>query len=224
MKKQSLIIIGAGACGLMAAKELAKYFDITVLEGSERIGGRINSIQIQNEIIEAGAEFIHGNLPLTFKLLKEAGIKAVPVKGKFYRKENNRFTEQQDMLKGWDKLLRKMKAIKEDTSMRLFLEMHYPGEDNDTFRKMVTSYTEGFDIADPVTASVKALYLEWSSEDQQTYRIDQGYGSLVDHLQQQSEKYGCNILTGKKVKEINGKRKNVTVVQVQEINSLLINC
>src|SRR5262245_44670131 len=89
MGKQTVIIVGAGASGLMAALELADKFMVIVLEANKRIGGRIHTVKsTQSSLcVEAGAEFIHGNLPVTFNLLKQAGINYVETEGKFYRKE-----------------------------------------------------------------------------------------------------------------------------------------
>ena len=66
------VIIGAGAAGLMAAKELARNGrQVTILEARDRIGGRIYS---ENDPslpvpIEYGPEFIHGRPESTLKLL-----------------------------------------------------------------------------------------------------------------------------------------------------------
>ena len=41
MKKKTVIIIGAGAAGLMAALELSAHCEVLVLEAAGRLGGRI---------------------------------------------------------------------------------------------------------------------------------------------------------------------------------------
>lgn len=41
MKKEKLIIIGAGLCGLQTAFLLQDYYDITILEARDRMGGRV---------------------------------------------------------------------------------------------------------------------------------------------------------------------------------------
>ena len=94
MITQSIVIVGAGAAGLIAANKLSATFNITVLEARDRIGGRINTLTIQDQIIEGGAEFIHGNLPVTLQLLKDAQINYVAVKGEMYRKKNGGFVIQ----------------------------------------------------------------------------------------------------------------------------------
>lgn len=73
-----VIIIGAGAAGLMAARKLSGVgHAVCILEARNRIGGRIHTITDVNLATpaEGGAEFIHGNLAVTLKLLEEAGMK-----------------------------------------------------------------------------------------------------------------------------------------------------
>ncbi|RYX84635.1 FAD-dependent oxidoreductase, partial [bacterium] len=72
------IIIGAGAAGLLAARELTQANQkVILLEARNRIGGRCYTFlgQDSTEPVELGAEFVHGELPLTLKLLKEAQLK-----------------------------------------------------------------------------------------------------------------------------------------------------
>ena len=88
MKGRSVIIIGAGAAGLMAAKQLSAFAQVTVLEAKDRPGGRIHTFNMESDIIEAGAEFIHGVMPLTMDLLKNAGVTYSKVTGAMYRKRN----------------------------------------------------------------------------------------------------------------------------------------
>lgn len=65
-KKPKIVIIGAGMAGLTAANKLytapgsQDLFDITVVEGGRRIGGRINTAEFMGERIEMGATWIHG--------------------------------------------------------------------------------------------------------------------------------------------------------------------
>ena len=68
MKNYDVIIIGAGAAGISAAHALChKGKKVLVLEARSRVGGRIHSIDDAAfpQPVEAGAEFIHGKLPVT---------------------------------------------------------------------------------------------------------------------------------------------------------------
>ena len=62
-----VVIVGAGAAGISAAQKLLeKGVDVTVLEASEQIGGRIFSINLEDGLapghkgwVEAGAQYIY---------------------------------------------------------------------------------------------------------------------------------------------------------------------
>ena len=67
MDKKEVLIIGAGISGLVAARVLRHAgLDVEIIEGRERIGGRILSIHQPGVTIEAGPEFIHGILKKPF--------------------------------------------------------------------------------------------------------------------------------------------------------------
>lgn len=60
-KGESVIIVGAGMAGLAAARDLrAKGYTVLVLEGRDRIGGRIRSDRSLGPTIDLGASWIHG--------------------------------------------------------------------------------------------------------------------------------------------------------------------
>src|SRR3954469_16675339 len=72
---KSVVIIGAGAAGLTCAADLAcSGFAVTLLEGRDRIGGRIFSQPVQGlgAAVELGAEFIHGEAPQILEPMKLA--------------------------------------------------------------------------------------------------------------------------------------------------------
>ena len=213
--KHSIIIVGAGASGLLAAKQLASKFEVTVLEATNRVGGRIHTIIDGENIIEAGAEFIHGKLPLTFRLLKKAGLDYQPVSGEFYRKENGTLQVEQDMIPGWDELLKQMKKQKEDTDLNSFLDKRFPGDKFDDLCSFAKSYAEGFDLADPGKASVKALYREWRAESTRNYRIPAGYSALLSHLEKQIVKKGGKIIPDSTVRSIHWQKGKVEAVTVR---------
>ncbi|KAL3535618.1 hypothetical protein ACH5RR_004079 [Cinchona calisaya] len=65
-KKPRIVIIGAGMAGITAANKLYKsagskdLFELCVVEGGTRIGGRINTSEFCGDRIEMGATWIHG--------------------------------------------------------------------------------------------------------------------------------------------------------------------
>ncbi|XP_053746381.1 spermine oxidase isoform X1 [Panthera pardus] len=58
-----VVVIGAGLAGLAAAKALLEqgFTDVTVLEASTCIGGRVQSVKIGHATFELGATWIHGS-------------------------------------------------------------------------------------------------------------------------------------------------------------------
>uniref|UniRef100_A0A182W0U2 Amine oxidase domain-containing protein n=1 Tax=Anopheles minimus TaxID=112268 RepID=A0A182W0U2_9DIPT len=76
-RKHKVIIVGAGMAGLSSANHLTKNgcTDFLILEGRNRVGGRIVSIDMGSQKIELGANWIHGVLgnPM-FELAMQHGL------------------------------------------------------------------------------------------------------------------------------------------------------
>ena len=73
-------VVGAGAAGLIAARELARGGrSVVLLEARDRIGGRLFNIADPRALapIELGAEFVHGRPDVTYALLRETGATVV---------------------------------------------------------------------------------------------------------------------------------------------------
>ncbi len=70
-----MIVIGAGASGLVAAYWLMdEGYDVTILEARDRVGGRAwSSYALAPYPIELGAEFVHGSEVATWDLLEDVG-------------------------------------------------------------------------------------------------------------------------------------------------------
>lgn len=211
----SIIIIGAGAAGLMAAKELsAKAYNVTVLEANNRLGGRIWTIHDDSFIkpVEAGAEFVHGNLKLTQQLLNEAHIAYSATKGKTMHVENGKKIKQDDFFNDWDKLIEKMYELKEDITVGDFLNQNFFDEKYKSLRQSAQAFAEGFDLADIDKASLFALRDEWAHEGGKQYRVVGGYLQLINYLSHISKKKGCTIETNCIAKKVYWKRNEVKII------------
>lgn len=210
-----ILVIGAGASGLMAAWQLAKAGKrVKVLEAADRAGGRIHTIPAVSGsgIIELGAEFVHGNLPVTQQLLKEAELSFHQVGGSMWREKDNQLVQEEQFIPAWDALAEKMEALQEDMPLADFLHMHFSGDEYEELRIGVMNYAAGYDTANPATASTLALRNEWLEEEEAPqYRVDKGYGSLISYLMQQLEAAKAEVLFNCCVKEIHWQPQRVTV-------------
>ena len=65
--RTNFLVVGAGAAGLMAARELARAGKrVTIVEARERCGGRIYPLSAEafGYPAEGGPEFVHGAAPV----------------------------------------------------------------------------------------------------------------------------------------------------------------
>uniref|UniRef100_A0A182S6F0 Amine oxidase domain-containing protein n=1 Tax=Anopheles maculatus TaxID=74869 RepID=A0A182S6F0_9DIPT len=69
-----IIVIGAGAAGIATASRLYQrgLKNVTLLEASNRIGGRINTIPFAGGVVELGAQWCHGEVDnIVYEMVKE---------------------------------------------------------------------------------------------------------------------------------------------------------
>jgi len=192
----AVIVIGGGAAGLMTAYELSKHkIPVTILEAKKRLGGRIHTLSDTSfsQPVEAGAEFIHGDLPLTISLLKEAGITYHEVNDTMFRLEKGKLEKEDDFAEHWGMLITTMEQLNKDMTLRDFLNKYFSDDKYAQLRESVKAFAGGFDLADISTASTKALCREWSKEIGTQYRIDGGYKKLVDYLETYCRDNNCVI-------------------------------
>lgn len=97
LRNPCIVVVGAGVAGLSAAKKLKEYGfnDVTVLEASEKVGGRVASATLGNACVDTGAQYIHGASEKNpvYCLLKKSGLLSqVPDMGTeaFYSNKGNK--------------------------------------------------------------------------------------------------------------------------------------
>ena len=218
MQTTDVLIIGAGAAGLMAAYRLSESGKkVIVLEARNRTGGRIHTISHESffKHAELGAEFIHGNLPVTLNLLKEANIKYSAASGEMVRYDKGKFINHEGFIENWDLLLKKLNELEQDTDIANFLQTHFPGEEYIGLRDGVSKYVAGYDTADPNKASAFALRNEWNNEDDNAqHRLDDGYCSMITYLANKCKENGGSVYLNSAVTQIDWKQALVKVTIV----------
>jgi monoamine oxidase len=81
-----VVVVGAGFAGLTAARELTlRGYDVVVLEGRDRVGGRSATTMIADTPVDLGATFVGPTQDAVLALAKELGCETVPT----YRRGKN---------------------------------------------------------------------------------------------------------------------------------------
>lgn len=208
-----VVVIGAGAAGLMAAWELVQTGkNVAVIEARDRIGGRIFTIYDKNFSlpIEAGAEFVHGDLPLTKLLLKKADIAYPKVEGDIWRKEKNGL-HKSDFIEDYRDLNKKFKELTSDISVAEFINQYLQNPEYEELKKSLRSYVEGYYAADLARASTFALRDELQNSSDEQYRVESGYKTLVDFMHSEFLQKGGTLYLSSPVTAINWQDDNIEV-------------
>ncbi|MEJ7767215.1 MAG: NAD(P)/FAD-dependent oxidoreductase [Chitinophagaceae bacterium] len=215
MQEADIIVVGAGACGLMAARMLSKAGKrVAILEARDRTGGRIHTVDNHtfSTPTESGAEFIHGELPVTIGLLKEAGIKYHAIEGELWRHDAGSFMQEENFVEGRELLILRLQELKEDTTVAAFLDQFFSDEKFASLRNSVKGYVEGYDAADTTKASAFAFRDEWSADEiSEQFRPNGGYHHLVQFMENDCRQSGCAIHLSSVVKEIRWQPGQVVV-------------
>jgi monoamine oxidase len=195
-----IVVIGAGAAGLMAARELGRAGKkVTVLEARDRCGGRIDPLSSTGfgYPAEGGAEFVHGEAPVTRALLREAGLSLLPIEGKRQTVMDGKLSTGDSLGQDEAQLHTALKELKDDLTVAEFLRRHFAGAEYGRLRRSIERMVEGYDAADPERASTMALRDEWmDGEHSAQVRIAGGYGCLIDFLGAECRGHGARIQFG----------------------------
>jgi monoamine oxidase len=197
LRSEHIIIIGAGAAGLMAARELARAGKrVTILEAQHRCGGRIYPLPAADfgYPAEGGAEFIHGEARVTRTLLREAGLSELPVEGKSWNVKNGAFSRDDAPNPHTERLHKALAGLKADLPIAEFLAQHFGAPEYSSLRASILRMVEGYDAADPARASTLALRDEWMDGGSgRQARVAGGYGALIDFLAAECLRHGAAI-------------------------------
>lgn len=217
-----VLIVGAGAAGLMAARELSRAGKkILILEARDRIGGRIYPLS-EAEFgypAQGGAEFVHGDAPITNNLGKDIGLTFTHGVEWWDVRDTEEpvlisHASHLDKVTPNDHLIiEKLKELTDDIPVTDFLEKYFPGGEHRELRYITQERIKGYDAADPKRASAFALREEMTDKSAwRQHNIKEGYGKLLDYFASECHKYGVAIELGKKVETVDWGGKNIQII------------
>ncbi|MFL5320334.1 MAG: flavin monoamine oxidase family protein [Myxococcaceae bacterium] len=177
-----VLVIGAGAAGLAAARELVrKGLRVLVLDAMGRVGGRVHT-SIHRPLgipVELGAEFVHGRPKRLLKELKSARAKVREIKGEHLQLRGGGKVKPAD--ETFEEALGKLAdAGPEDrTAAKYFREVKLPKPT----MEMLQHYVEGFYGARASEVSVASLaHAEQASakiDGERIHRVMHGYDGFL---------------------------------------------
>ena len=181
-----VLILGAGAAGLAAARRLCGTYNVLILEGRQRIGGRIlTHRELTRPPVDLGPEFIHGRPKETFDLLDEAGLIAVDIP---FRQSDATDEPVHDDEAEWDEvdeLLERMNRAEHEPDQS-FADWLAKQNASPAVKKRAIAYIEGFNASRHDRIGVHGL-IESNREEEATqaerqHRLVGGYDQLIEAL------------------------------------------
>ena len=219
------IIIGAGAAGLAAARELSgRGLDILLLEARDRIGGRVETLHLPDlaQPIELGAEFIHGDPQSTFAVVDAAALPVCELPDTHWWSTDGRWEEVRDFWGEIAKLRAQIRPRKHDISFDAWMRARkgLPAR----LREMACGFVEGYHAAH--AERISALVLKTADgeqeEENRQYRLPNGYDGVIEALRGGIHDERCELRLGTPVTSIQWSKGSVRVNGTHRAKALLL--
>jgi monoamine oxidase len=185
-----VLVLGAGVSGLAAAARLAQAgCTVRVLEGRDRVGGRILTRRDGGwpVPVDLGAEFVQGRIPALLKLAHQMGLPAVELLGSPWQARAGQLVSADEFFPQVDKIMSRLPEIRadEDESFEQFLARRASDSPAESIT-LARSWIESYDAAYPDRVSVRFLLRERKAENKidgdRSFRVVTGYDGIPQAL------------------------------------------
>lgn len=220
-KRIDVLVLGAGAAGLAAARDLSQAgLRVTVLEARPRVGGRVLTVHDSRAPVplELGAEFVHGEAPETLSVARAAGLAVIELPDVHEIVTAGRFKPMSDFWETVDRmnrdLAKRVAARGKDFPVSEYLESKRL---SGVGRGMLRGFVEGFYAARPERLSAKSLAAEASSDDDESsvegkqFRIGNGGDAVMKWLRDGLDPERCEVRLSTVAQAVRWKRGGASV-------------
>lgn len=208
---KSIAVVGAGVAGLVAAVRLQEAgCAVTLLEASDRVGGRVQTDIVNGMPVELGAEFIHGKPPDLLSLLDELRLSHFQLEGSDVSSSSAGDLHADD--DGADEspfdVLEQMSFWsdahpEQDVSFAEFCGMQQLAAEQVAAAR---GYVEGFNAADADRISVRSLAIQQRAEDEiegdAVGHVRGGYQHLPEALAERFVRAGGTLRLNSRVEVV----------------------
>jgi len=191
---RSVVVLGAGAAGLQAARALVGAgLRVLVLEARPRWGGRVDTRRDPRLgiVIEGGAEFVHGRPPRMLRLAREDGVRLREIDGRVVALDRGRFRPADRAFEEMEALLEVGESEGPFSDVLDGPEARRAGR---LERELARGFVTGYYLADPRRQSRAALRAMSEAEEEieadRAFRAVDGQAALLAPLVRAVERGG----------------------------------
>jgi monoamine oxidase len=209
MSDCDVVIIGAGAAGLAAARELSHAgVRVICLEARDRVGGRILTVADSRTpvAVELGAEFVHGKPAEIFDLAERSGLELYGTGGRPVSLMEGGDDPEEDGFAVIEDMARAASEEHDETFQSFLDRSNYSAGQ----KHAAAAFVEGFNAARREVIGIASLAKDQQASDQiegdRSFRMREGYHSLTETLAA-----GIDVRLRSEVAAIEWKRGAATV-------------